>query len=99
LIDIAVRPTYAGGVYRVLEAYQRALGRITVSTLLATLRRLNYVYPYHQVIGFYLKRAGFEPRHFLRFKESGLHYDFYLTYSMRETEYDSEWRLFYPKGF
>jgi predicted transcriptional regulator of viral defense system len=99
LIDIAVRPAYAGGVYQVLEAYRRAKGRASVATLLATLRRLNYVYPYHQVIGFYLERAGFESRQYERLRELGFQYDFYLTYGIRDREYDSSWRLFYPKGF
>jgi hypothetical protein len=99
LIDISVRPTYAGGVYQVLEAYQRARERVSVGTLLATLRQLNYVYPYHQVIGFYLQRAGFDARQYLRFKEIGLHCDFYLTYGIKEREFDSNWRLFFPKGF
>jgi hypothetical protein len=99
LIDIAVRPAYAGGVHQVLEAYQRAKGRASIATLLATLRRLDYVYPYHQVIGFYLQRAGFDPKQHERFKELGLQYDFYLTYDMRDREYDSGWRIFYPKGF
>lgn len=99
LIDISVRPTYAGGVYQVLEAYQRAKERASVGTLLATLRQLNYIYPYHQVIGFYLQRAGFDARQYLRFKELGLQYDFYLAYGMKEREYDSNWRLFFPKGF
>ena len=99
LIDISVRPAYAGGVYQVLEAYQRARERVSAGTLLATLRQLNYVYPYHQVIGFYLQRAGFDARQYLRFKDLGLHYDFYLTYDTKEREYDSDWRLFFPKGF
>jgi len=25
--------------------------------------------------------------------------DFYLMHGMQETEYSTEWRLFYPKGF
>jgi hypothetical protein len=98
LIDISVRPTYSGGVYQVLEAYKRAKERVSVGTLLATLRQLNYIYPYHQVIGFYLQRAGFDARQYLRFREIGVHYDFYLAYGLKEREYDSDWRLFFPKG-
>lgn len=99
LIDIAVRPAYAGGVYQVLEAYRRAKEKVSIATLMATLRRLAYVYPYHQAIGFYMQRAGYESKQYSRFSDMGLNFDFYLTYDIREREYDSDWRIFYPKEF
>ena len=99
LIDIAVRPEYAGGIFEVLGAYRRAHGQVSVNKLAATLRKMDYVYPYHQVIGFYLDRAGV-------YKESAVallrrfefKYDFYLMHQMKDTEYSQEWRLFFPKG-
>lgn len=99
LIDIAVRPNYAGGVYQVLEAFRSAKDRISTGVLVATLKKLDYIYPYHQAIGFYMQRAGFEPAKLDRIRALGLQFDFYLAHGLREHEYVPEWRLFVPKGF
>jgi len=99
LIDIVVRPEYAGGVYQVLEAYQGAKGKASANVLVATLKKLDYVYPYHQAIGFYMQRAGWQEKQYSRLLKLGLEFDFYLTYGIKAKEYDSTWRLFYPQGF
>jgi predicted transcriptional regulator of viral defense system len=99
LIDIAVRPEYSGGVFEVLEAYKRATDKVSINRLAAHLRSINYIYPYHQVIGFYLTKAGSYRRSQIdllrRFEIS---YDFYLMHQIQERDYSKEWRLFYPKG-
>lgn len=99
LIDITVRPAYAGGIYQVLEAYKAAKARISVNTLIATLKKLDYVYPYHQAIGFYMERADYEESRTERLLKLGTSLDFYLAHGIKERAYDSKWRLFYPKGF
>ena len=100
LIDIAVRPFYAGGVSEVMKAYERAAGRASVIRLAGVLRKLDYVYPYHQAVGFYLDVAGSYDQKAVELFHGGFEYefDFYLTYGMEETEYVPRWRIHVPKG-
>lgn len=99
LIDIAVRPNYAGGVVQVLEAFERAKPQVSVNTLVATLKTLNYLYPYHQVIGFYMERAGYPESQWSKLLKLGLSFDFYLTYQLpADKKFDKKWRLYYPSG-
>jgi predicted transcriptional regulator of viral defense system len=99
LIDIAVRPVYAGGIYEVLNAFKEAKGKCSANKLFAILKKIDYVYPYHQVIGFYMERAGYQESQLHLARKIEMKYDFYLDYGMKETDYSKEWRLFFPKNF
>lgn len=99
LIDIAVRPAYAGGVAEVAAAYVAAKPAVSVNKLAALLSQLDYVYPYHQVIGYYLERAGYKDSLVKLFEKPPIQFDFYLTYGMIETDYSKRWRLHIPKNF
>ena len=99
LIDATVRPVYSGGVFEVARAFERARGKFSVNKLVATLRELNYTYPYHQAIGFYLERANYKSSQVDLLRQFEREFDFYLTHQMRQTDYNAEWRLFIPKGF
>ncbi len=101
LIDIAVRPVYCGGVHEVLKAYRHAAGRTSINRLAAILKKLAYVYPYHQAIGFYLEQSGgYDSQAIELFREKfTFEHDFYLTYGMKETEYVERWRTYVPAGF
>ncbi len=98
LIDITVRPFYSGGPDEVLKAYQRAGERASATRLGVYLRKMRYVYPYHQAVGFYMDRAGTFARSAVdRFRESfPLDFDFHLGYGLQDTRYDEKWRLFVP---
>lgn len=98
LIDIVVRPAYAGGVHNVLEAYRRASSRASVKEIAALLKQLNHTYPYHQAIGFYLERSRcYDTKSLAVFRKFPKKYDFYLDYCMEQVSYSQEWRIYYPE--
>lgn len=98
LIDIVVRPSYAGGVYEIIEAYRSAKDRMTVDTLLATLNELDYVYPYHQSIGFLMEHTGYPEFHLRKLRDLGIRWNFYLDYKIEDPAFNEGWRLFHPQG-
>ena len=99
LIDIAVRPVYSGGVFEVLKAYRLAKDTVSVNRLVAVLKKMNYAYPYHQVIGFYLERAGYKESSIQLLRKIPMRLDFYLEHGITDRDYSKEWRLYFPKGF
>ena len=98
LIDLVVRPLYAGGVQKVVQAFSKAKGRVSTNVLVATVKKLAYVYPYHQAIGFYLERAGFEASTLDRIREMGLQFDFYLAHGLKDAAFDPTWRVHHPRS-
>lgn len=98
LIDITVRPNYAGGVHSVLGMYEQALSVISVNKLIAILEKLNFVYPYQQSIGFYLEKAGYKGKWLDELQKRKTSFRFYLTYEMEEKDYSPDWSIYYPRG-
>ena len=100
LIDTAVRPEYAGGPFEVLRAYKVAKDQVSINRLAATLKKLDHIYQYHQVVGFYLDRCGaYDKSQIVLFSDRfQRQYDFYLMHQMKDCDYSAEWKLYFPKG-
>lgn len=99
MIDIVVRPFYAGGVFEVAKAFENAKGQLSVNAMRAMLKQLRFGYPYHQAIGYYLERAGYRSSQVELFRREPMERDFYLIHAMGRTTYNSSWRLHVPEGF
>lgn len=98
LIDITVRPNYAGGVQEVLNAFAAAKDQISVNRLVATLKKLDYTYPYHQAIGFYMEKSGYDESVLKLIEKIEIKHNFYLTYKIKNQDYSERWKLFFPRG-
>jgi hypothetical protein len=99
LIDATVRPAYSGGIAVVAKAFELAKESVSVNKLSAYLRKLRYVYPYHQALGFYMERAGYEEPLLKLLEQFPIEYDFYLQHAMKSPVLNKRWRLYIPKGF
>jgi predicted transcriptional regulator of viral defense system len=98
IVDITVRPVYSGGVHEVLKAYKKAAPRVSVDGIVEILKKLDYVYPYHQAIGFYLERSKVYTEDQINLiRKFPREFDFYLDYQMTETSHSKRWKLHYPK--
>lgn len=98
LIDIVVRPIYSGGVEEVLQAFIEAKDVCSVNKILSYLKKMDFIYPYHQLIGFYLEKAGYDEKVLSLLNKFEINNDFYLTYNIKQKEYSQRWCVFYPKG-
>jgi len=99
LIDSAVRPFYSGGIFEVLSAYRRAKDKVNLKALAKMLQKLDYKYPYHQAIGFYLEKAEVYKKQDIKiFEAFDVKYNFYITRQIKHSEYSQRWKLYFPKG-
>jgi predicted transcriptional regulator of viral defense system len=96
LIDMTVRPGYAGGTENVMRSYGRAIKKLSVGRLMEITQELDYVYPFHQAIGFYLQRAGIDLQSLSSLRKLEMKYDFFLAHGMKKTKFDPQWRIHYP---
>jgi hypothetical protein len=96
LIDITVRPYYAGGVDRVLLAFQRSRDRVDVRQLVRYLAKLNYVYPFHQAIGWYMQKSEYSEGQLRALRSLPRLRRFYLTHKMHDPSFNEAWQIFVP---
>jgi hypothetical protein len=99
LIDVTVRPQYAGGVAEVLKAFELAKPKLSVARLANLLQKLDYIYPYHQAVGFYLTHAGYTAKAIAPIRNMPISFDFQLSHGLKKMRYIPEWRLRVPEGF
>ncbi len=99
LIDLAVNPHYCGGAYEVLSIYKNAKGSYSPQKMSEILKKLNYIYPFHQAIGFYMEKAGNDEKDLKYFEENEMKYKFYLEREIdfSKRKFSKRWNLFYPE--
>lgn len=100
LIDALVRPEYSGGIDGVVNVFKSAGDRIiSVQTFLEIYARLDYIYPYHQAIGFLLEKTNNPNKELIEeFFKMPKPFKFYLVHNIpkEKLEFNKKWNIYYP---
>jgi hypothetical protein len=100
LIDIAIRPEYSGGIFEVVKAYESASQIVSVNKMMSYLKKMNFIYPYHQCIGFYMMATRkYRDNQLELLRKLDKPMKFYLTHGIEEKSFSEEWNLYYPANF
>lgn len=103
LIDIMVHQEYSGGIGEVIDAYVKTYhlhqeGEInfSINKTIRILKKLNYIYPYYQSIGFLLEKVGFNVEKIK--KEFTIEHNFYLTRGLplNSLALNKSWKIYIP---
>ncbi len=99
LIDAVVSPHYNGGIVSVYTYFRNARDMLDMASLIKIYRRLDFVYPYSQSIGFLLDRAGMPKYASVIYKSFPPERSFYVDHDAKTSWiYDEKWKLYYPAG-
>jgi len=99
LIDAVVSPHYNGGIVSVYGYFKRAHQKINLTKLVETYRKLKFIYPYSQSIGFFLEKAGMTKHASAFLEEFPPEYSFFIDHDAKSFwRYDEKWKLYYPPG-
>ncbi len=98
LIDVAIRPIYAGGIFNVLRAFKNVKSVVNLPLLRSYINEMDHLYPYEQVIGYYLDKAGYEMTdQNLFYTINRYNYSFYLAHGMKNNKLNAKWNLYVPQ--
>ena len=92
-------PQYNGGISSVPDYFQNARGKVDIGQLIEIYRKLDFVYPYFQSLGFLLERTGMQDMADTVAAEFVPKNKFYLDHSAKSSwKYDAKWMIYYPEG-
>ncbi|MCC5847045.1 MAG: hypothetical protein JJU29_03045 [Verrucomicrobia bacterium] len=99
LIDAVVAPHYNGGITTLPGLFEEAVEQLDILKLIEHYRELDFLYPYHQTLGFFLDHSGQEESA-ARWRE---HFPptnrFFVDKDAKSSwPYDPKWQVHYPRG-
>ncbi len=102
LIDAVVSPHYNGGissVYAFFKNTHNAHKKLAITKLIDIYKKLGYIYPYSQSIGFLFDKAGMTKHASAIYAAFPPVSTFFVDHNAKTSwNYDEKWKLYYPVG-
>ncbi len=99
LIDAVVSPQYNGGITSLCDYFRMAKKKLKTKRLLEIYRKLEFVYPYAQAIGFFMAHSGMPEQAESIRRVYPPRQRFYVDHGAKTFwVYDEHWMICYPKG-
>jgi hypothetical protein len=99
LIDAVVAPHYNGGIMSLPALFAEAADQLNLQTLIGHYGELEFLYPFHQTIGFFLHHSG-QTEAAERWRETFQPTNRFFVDKNAKTNwgYDTVWHVYYPRG-
>ena len=99
LIDAVVSPQYNGGIVSVYTYFKKARQKIDAQQLMDIYCKLDFIYPYSQVLGFFLDNIGLQKQASDIYDDYPPQFKFFVDHNAKASwNYDEKWKLYYPNG-
>ena len=99
LIDAVVSPHYNGGLTSLCDYFRAAQQKLDTARMLDIYRKMKFVYPYAQSLGFFMEHCGMQSHAKELRRAYPPRQHFYVDHDAKTTwAYNERWMVFYPKG-
>jgi len=100
LINAVISPHYNGGLSSISTYFKAASQKLDINKLIVIYKKLDFIYPYAQSLGFFMDYCGMSRKAEKWRKAYPPQQKFYIDHGAKSTwTYNERWMLFHPKGF
>jgi hypothetical protein len=97
LVEMIVNVQYFKTSLHIIEIFTPLKKSLYPDMILSIIEKFNFIYPYYQLVGYFLEQIGFTKNDLSAFKQKVSNFKFYTDKQQNSYEYDSYWQIYFIK--